>query len=496
MSQKLSFQEILDSAVLPPPDEKIETTDRKTITADEQRRETAKIARLISRGHAGYTLWDRAVTEEFEKAITDLYNNISGDLDLKNSQKTGFYNRIDDALRILPDEHLKVSPGKGNLIPREPNAVSVGENSCPEEKPWEIKQSENGKSVILAIRDLGSTQPQDWLKLQKETREALFNEDGTEKCDSLIIDVRGNPGGPSIPYELIGKMLYGNETAPFEKSVYRDTPENDYLRRINGEISKEEYTQRSKNHKYTGEFVTACDYTGHKQEFPPFVNGGFKNPITLLTDRQTASAGESLCQLLKGHPGLTVAGENTAGCYAENSGDCARNHFDYGVKIATSHVFVREGHSCEQKGFSVDLETTGRDALAFVIENHDQIYTAARKRLDAYALPQTAKNRDDRLAFNDMMFIRELNKGNLKKETIQDLYDVLYPEKQKKFDNVILPETSYGRKSDKSLQTTLKEIQKSSQKGSQRPKNSMQAHLTEIAKKQTVKYHKQKHNSR
>ena len=265
MSQKLSFQEILDSAVLPPPDEKIETTDRKTITADEQRRETAKIARLISRGHAGYTLWDRAVTEEFEKAITDLYNNISGDLDLKNGQKTGFYNRIDDALRILPDEHLKVSPGKGNLIPREPNAVSVGENSCPEEKPWEIKQSEDGKSTILAIRDLGSTQPQDWLKLQKEVQEALFNRDGTEKSDSLIIDLRGNPGGPSIPYELIGKMLYGNETAPFEKNAYRDTPENDYLRCVNGEMSKEEYARRSKSHKYTGEPVIACDYTGHEQ---------------------------------------------------------------------------------------------------------------------------------------------------------------------------------------------------------------------------------------
>ena len=53
MSEKLSFEEIANSAVLPPIDEKIEKTDRKIITPDEQRQELAVIARLISRGHAG-----------------------------------------------------------------------------------------------------------------------------------------------------------------------------------------------------------------------------------------------------------------------------------------------------------------------------------------------------------------------------------------------------------------------------------------------------------
>lgn len=508
MSEKLSFEEIVNSCDLEslplPGEEKVSVNvDKNTrISADEQRRELAKIARLISRGHAGYDLWDKAVVEKFEKAITDIYNNISGDIALQNDQKTGFYNQIDKALQILPDEHLKVSPGRRNLLPRESNEVSVGTNSCPEEKPWEIKQSEDGKTAILAIRDLGSTQPQDWLKLQKEVQETLFNKDGTEKCDSLIIDVRSNPGGPSIPYEMIGKMLYGNEMAPFEKSAYRDTPENDYLRCINGEISKEEYQQRSKNHKYTDELVTVCDYAGHEQEFPPFANGGFKKPITLLTNRETASAGESLCQLLKGHPGLTIAGENTAGCYAENSGDCVRNQFDYGVKIATSHVFVREGYSCERKGFPVDLKTTGHDALATVIENQDQINSAAQKRIDAYTLPQTAKSRDDRLAFNDMMFIRELNKGNISKEQLRNLYEQLYPGKTGKFEEIIVPAAAKvpeskrqtAEKPNKSLQTNLSGLQKANttEKSVQRSKQSgnLQSNIAAQSQKTDAVLHK------
>ena len=434
----LSFDEIVSTAVLPPPYASQETTDRKTITPEEQRRELANIACLISRGHTGYLLWNREVTKQFEEAIADLYNSISENLDLKNKNGTGFYNKLDKALQILPDEHLKVSPGKGNLIPREPeNKTSVGENSCPE-KPWSIKQSEDGKSTILTISDLGSTNPKDWLDLQQTVQRTLFKEDGSENCDSLIIDVRGNPGGPSIPYERIAKMLYGNEVAPFEKSVYRDMPENDYLRCANGEISKEEYEYRKKYHQYTGEMVTVCDYTDHEKDFPPFVSGGFKKPITLLTDRKTASAGESLCQLLKGHPGLTIAGENTAGCYAENSGDCARNKFNYGVKIGTSHVFVRDGHSCEKQGFSVDFKTNGQDALTAVQKNMDKINADAQKRLDAYTPPKKAKNnRNDQLAFNDMMFIRELNRGNIPEEQLRGLYNHLFPDSSEKFDKIL-----------------------------------------------------------
>ncbi len=458
MSEKSTFEQIIDSAVLPNPTEKTEKTDRKIITPDEQRQELAQIARLISKGHAGYTLWDKETTDKFETAIVELYNNISEPLDLKNARKDGFYNKVDAALQTLPDEHLKVSPGKGNLIPREPNPTEVGKNSCDQEKPWEIKLSENGKSSILAINDLGSTGPKDWIELRNQVRNTLFNEDGTEKVDSLIIDVRSNPGGPSIPYELIGQMLYGNEVAPFEKMSYRDTPENDYLRCANGEMSMEEYTQRQKGHKYTGKLVTVCDYSDHEQEFPPFANGGFKRPVTLLTNRETASAGESLCQYLKGHPGLTIAGENTSGCYAENSGDCVRNQFDYGIKIATGHCFVKEGHSCERTGFAVDFKTKGQDALKAVTENQSEINAAAQKRLDAYISPQTTNNRNDRLAFNDMMFIRELNKGNVKKEDIQNLFRMLYPGKEKKFDTLIS-----SKPNKESLQTKItKNARKSS----------------------------------
>ncbi len=471
MSEKLTFEQIVASAVLPDPAQKVETTDEKTITPDEQRQELAKIARLISKGHAGYTLWDKETTQRFEAAVVDLYNGISETLPLgSNKVKNGFYNQVDKVLQILPDEHLKVSPGQGNLIARAPNPTEVGDNFAAPDSAWEIKVSE-GKQPVLSLRDLGSTGPKDWIELQETLRKVLFNKDGTESVDSLIIDVRENPGGPSIPYELVGKMLYGNEVAPFEQMTYRDTPENDFLRCANGEMSAEEYAYRQKHHTYTGELKTALDYSGHEHEFPPFADGGFKRPITLLTSRNTASAGESLCQLLKGHPGLTVAGENTAGCYAENSGDCVRNQFGYGVKIATGHCTVKEGHSCERTGFAVDFETKGQDALNAVMENQSEINAAAQKRLDAYTPPQTAKNRDNKLAFSDMMFIRALNKGNLTRKKIEDLHRDLYPGKEKRFDMILkktLGKSAYlksiqEKNPERSLMQTLKKFSQKNQ---------------------------------
>lgn len=155
MSEKLTFEQIINSVTLPNPAVKTEKTDRKTITPDEQRQELAKIALLISKGHAGYTLWDKETTDKFETAIAELYNNISEPLDLKNTQKDGFYNKVDAALQILPDEHLKVSPGQGNLIPREPNPTEVGKTAVIKKNLGKLNypKTENQQFLPLTISD-------------------------------------------------------------------------------------------------------------------------------------------------------------------------------------------------------------------------------------------------------------------------------------------------------------------------------------------------------
>ena len=93
MSEKLSFEEIAarcDLSSLSPSVEQIQDVNGDMlISADEQRRELEKIARLISRGHPGYKTWDKETIEKFEQKIADLYNGISGPKKLKTKGEEG-----------------------------------------------------------------------------------------------------------------------------------------------------------------------------------------------------------------------------------------------------------------------------------------------------------------------------------------------------------------------------------------------------------------------
>ena len=351
MSDNLNFQQIIDSVSFDDIIESSPYSRNTTMNIDEQKKELASVAIMISKGHVGYELWSDEIKKQFETSIENLYNGISTPDDVKS-----FYQKLDKTLQILPDEHLKVSPSKNNLLPREPNPISVGGNLCDDKsKKWEILESEDCKTCIIALPELGSTKPNEWLTFSNELDEKLFNADGSEKYEALIIDIRNNPGGAAVPFELLAKKLYGNDVAPFEKSSYRDTKEADYLRFINGEISRETFDDRIKNHTYTGELVEICNYSQHATEYPPFTKGGYKKPIAVLTNRETCSAGESLCQFLKHHPGVTYIGENTAGCYAEISGEAFRGKFEYGVKIGSTHASFENNEIFERKGFPVDI---------------------------------------------------------------------------------------------------------------------------------------------
>lgn len=442
MSDNLNFQQIIDSVSFddiiksyPYSTNTSRNIDEQTMNIDEQKKELASVARMISKGHVGYELWSDEIKKQFETSVENLYSEISTPDNVEL-----FYQKLDKALQILPDEHLKVSTPKGNLLPRKPNPISVGGNLCDgKSKKWDILPDEDGKSCIIALPNLGADEgndtPNSWLKFSKELDETLFNADGSERFESLIIDIRSNPGGAAVPFELLAKKLYGNDVAPFEKSSYRDTQEADYLRLINREISRETFDDRIKNHKYTGELVEICNYSQHKDEYPPFAKGGYKKPIAVLTNRETCSAGESLCQFLKHHPGVTYIGENTAGCYAEISGEAFKGKFGYGVKIGSTHASFENNEIFERNGFPVDINTSGQDACSYTLANIEAIKEQSRKKIAEYTHP-ISKKEFNKLANNDFAFIRAINKG-MKEEDVKGLYESLYPDKKENFESVV-----------------------------------------------------------
>ena len=120
------------------------------------------------------------------------------------------------------------------------------------------------------------------------------------------------------------------------------------------------------------------------------------------------------------------------------------------------------------------------------LQKNGEATAEAQKKIDAYTPPQTAKSRNDRLAFNDFMFIRELNKGSFSKEQLGNLYEQIYPGKAGKFNDVIVPAAvkipeAKSRESVAEKSKTQKKTLNASIREFQKPKKMMQV-LQETSK--------------
>ena len=432
----LNFEQIIESVSLNDIIRLSEKSNAERMSVEKQRFELAKIARLIVKGHAGYETWDDEVKKQFAAGVERLYNGA-----IEGADIDAFYQNLDKVLQNLPDEHLRVYNPRGNPMPREYNECSVGGNLVAEKEPgWRIYNDEN--IGVIALPYLGNTGPDKWKEFSKELDDKLFNSDGSAKYSSLVIDVRDNPGGTSIPFEILARKLYGNEVAPLVKSEYRDTPEGDYIRCISGEISRDAFEDRIKMHQYTGKMKTICDYSKHEEECPAFVNGGYKRPIFVMTNRNTASAGEGLCQFLKYHPSTVFVGENTAGCYAEISGKSVDSDLGYGVKIASMHASFgkdKDGKDnvFERKGFAPDVCTKGVDAYAYIKDKYELLMSMSHLKLHNFSKKASKGSKEgfNRLAHNDFAFIRAINSG-MSVEQAKGLYAEIYPDKPEMFANI------------------------------------------------------------
>lgn len=142
-----------------------------------------------------------------------------------------------------------------------------------------------------------------------------------------------------------------------------------------------------------------------------------------------------MCQFLKHHPGVTYIGENTAGCYAEISGEAFRGKFGYGVKIGSTHASFENNEIFERNGFPVDINTSGQDAYSYTLANIEAIKEQSRKKITEYTHP-TSKKEFNKLANNDFAFIRAINTG-MDIEDVKGLYESLYPDKKENFESVV-----------------------------------------------------------
>ncbi len=126
---------------------------------------------------------DSKINVEVEDGIVKLYNGAKDNVPAKS-----FLNDLSQTLQKLPDNHLKIGDGNNLLFSSEREKPSVGSN-IEQEKSWSITTSKDGRNVgIVAIPKIGSTSLNDWIEFADSFKKEAFNEKGTEKWSSIIID--------------------------------------------------------------------------------------------------------------------------------------------------------------------------------------------------------------------------------------------------------------------------------------------------------------------
>lgn len=328
----------------------------------------------LSKGYGGRQY---APGDSFSKAITAL-KRVS-----YASTLAEFHDQIDEALFLIPDNHL-MAYYKGNVSKKrreQKKTGHVGTNNIRNAKKiWEtrIDRVGNKKVLYISIVNFPDSQSEMWNGFITSVSAQI------KFANSIVIDLRGNSGGDDAKGMELAQLLFGH---PFEHPIKRQyrsqTPETLALtiNRLKLEVinlkydglkipeyivseldkSKELYSEAS-NGQLSPEFVRTDKGTGNRSD--PIT--GYKKPIYILMDRSCGSSCEFTIAAFEWHDYAKKVGENTNGTFHfSNAGIAVLPNSKIKVMIPTQYSEYYDRRFIERIGFSPDIRVSiGDDAYA------------------------------------------------------------------------------------------------------------------------------------
>lgn len=308
-----------------------------------------------------------------------------------------FHEKIDEALFLIPDNHLSaVYRGRTSKKRQEyfdeikPGRVGTN-NISDAAKIWETRMDKVGNKKILYISftRFRSDKKNMWEGLIPSIKSKMKN------ADSIVIDLRGSLGGSDDISIEMAKVLYGRTFEHGIKNQYRSlAPETlaffintytvpiinmkadgekapvDFLEELNE--AKERYNRALK-----GELPAESRRTGKGGDAgnrsAPIA--GYNKPIYILTDRLCTSACEFTAAAFEWHPKAKRVGENTDGTFHfSNAGLLVLPNSKFKIYIPTQYTEYHDRRFIERTGLAPDIKVPiGRDAYEVVkqlIEKH------------------------------------------------------------------------------------------------------------------------------
>ena len=294
-----------------------------------------------------------------------------------------FHNQIDEALFLIPDNHMmayykgKVSKKRSDY--QMSSTGNVGSNNISDvKKIWEVRIDKVGSKKILyiSIVRFPSSENEIW----KGFISSVSNQ--MKKSDSIVIDLRGNSGGDDSKGMELAELLFGHPIEhPIKRQFRSQTPETVALltNRLDVEIinmkfdgqkipdylvrdfndSKERYVRALKG-EIPAEFIRTDKGKGNRAD--PIT--GYKKPIYILQDRSCGSSCEFTIAGFEWNKYVQRVGENTHGTFHfSNAGIAVLPHSKFKVMIPSQYSEYYDHRFIERIGLTPDVKvSSGEDA--------------------------------------------------------------------------------------------------------------------------------------
>lgn len=351
----------------------------KTISPEQAAEDIDFLIYVLSNAYGGRQY---VPANSFAKAITALK-------EIKNpSTIAEFHNQIDEALFLIPDNHMRAFyKGKVGRKRRdyeeETSKGHVGvKNFNNAEKIWEARTERVGKKKVLYISFVRfpSSENPVWNGFISSVSAQL------KKTDSVVIDLRDTLGGDDAKGMELAEVLFGH---PFQHGIKRQyrsqTPETVALLTNN-------YTIPIINMKYGGEKIPDDLFKGRddsKERYSRALKGeipdefirtdkdrgsrldsitGYKKPIYILMDRVCSSACEYTIAAFQWNSYVKRVGENTNGTFHfSNAGVAVLPNSKFKIYIPTQYTEYYDQRFIERIGFAPDIKVPpGKDAYEVV----------------------------------------------------------------------------------------------------------------------------------
>jgi len=353
----------------------------KSISASQVAEDIDFLIYALSNGYGGRKYVPQDSYAQAIKALEDIS-------DISSVEE--FHTKIDEALFLIPDNHLSAvyrgrTSKKRQNYDEENKLGRVGANNISDaSKIWEtrIDQVQNKKVLYISFTRFRSDKKDVWGGLITSIKSKM------KHANFIVIDLRGSLGGSdSISIEM-AKVLYGRAFEHGIKNQYRSLAPETLALFINESTipiinmkadgtkapaqffdelneSKERYNKALKG-ELPAEYIRTDKGGAVGNRSDPVT--GYKKPIYILTDRVCKSACEFTAAAFEWHPTAKRVGENTEGTFHfSNAGLLVLPNSKFKIYIPTQYTEYYDRRFIERTGLAPDIKVPiGSDAYEVV----------------------------------------------------------------------------------------------------------------------------------